>query len=255
MSLQASTPNISRPSLSFSPAPSAPSRGTCHLDALVPISIYSLLHIHNFRLETIRYLAGLRPFLRLPVSRLWSHPLSTPRGWKSRPDRGNHFAEPPEVQRIQNKIRSEVYCWQPQRQITISHEGLLLRGLVVVQADVTTGFALDLANVAKSPNTHSMAGSIGRIHIGKGVVRAVRAPAYPAEEEGRGQESAVHGLVDGACQVELVAEPVDIQERTRQLVQQEDWTIEVYEGPLRTTLARMPRHHTARHSHSPARIR
>ena len=63
-------------------------------------------------------------------------------------------------------------------------------------------------------------------------IAAVVAPDDATAEEGRSEECAVNSLVDRASQVELVAEPVDVQERARKLVQKEDRGIVVEERTL-----------------------
>jgi len=60
----------------------------------------------------------------------------------------------------------------------------------------------------------------------------VGAPAQAAEEEGEGEAGAVDGLVDGAGEVEFVAEPVDVEEGRGELVQEEDGGVVVEEGSL-----------------------
>lgn len=61
---------------------------------------------------------------------------------------------------------------------------------------------------------------------------AVVAPDEAAAEEGRGEESAVHSLVDRAGEVELVTEPVNVQEWARKLIQEEHRRIVVEERTL-----------------------
>jgi len=63
-------------------------------------------------------------------------------------------------------------------------------------------------------------------------VAAVVAPDNATAEEGRGEECAVDSLVDGAREVELVAEPVNVEERARKLVQKEHRGVVVEERAL-----------------------
>jgi len=70
------------------------------------------------------------------------------------------------------------------------------------------------------------------MHVAEDVVGAVKAPHDAAAEKGAGQDGAVDGLVDGAGEVELVAEPVDVEEGRGELIEQEDWAVEVEEGSL-----------------------
>ena len=81
-----------------------------------------------------------------------------------------------------------------------------------------------------------MARSVSRSNGGVEVLRAfvggVRAPADAAEEEGEREQGAVDGLVDGAGEVELVAEPVDVEEGGAELVEEEDGAVEVDEWSL-----------------------
>ena len=70
------------------------------------------------------------------------------------------------------------------------------------------------------------------VDIAEDQVAAVVAPDNATAEEGRSEECAVDSLVDGAGEVELVAEPVNVEERARKLVQKEDRSVVVEERAL-----------------------
>jgi hypothetical protein len=60
----------------------------------------------------------------------------------------------------------------------------------------------------------------------------VCAPDKTATEEGGEEENAVGELEVGTGLVELVEEPVDVEERGGELIEDESWTVEVDEGSL-----------------------
>lgn len=60
----------------------------------------------------------------------------------------------------------------------------------------------------------------------------VGAPNKAAGEEGEEEHDAIVELDFGASKVELVAKPMDIKEGGGELVEDEGWAIEVYEGSL-----------------------
>lgn len=60
----------------------------------------------------------------------------------------------------------------------------------------------------------------------------VGSPDEATAEEGRQQDDAVVPLVFGARQVQLVEEPVDVEEWGGELVEDERGTIEIEEGSL-----------------------
>lgn len=70
------------------------------------------------------------------------------------------------------------------------------------------------------------------VHVEEDVVAVVKTPDDPAAEESAGKECTVDGLVDGASEVELVAEPMDVEEGTAKLVKQEDRTVVVNKRSL-----------------------
>jgi hypothetical protein len=74
--------------------------------------------------------------------------------------------------------------------------------------------------------------SDGTVDIVEDQVAAVVAPDDAAAEEGRSEECAVDSLVDGTREVELVAEPVNVEERARKLVQKEHRGVVVEEWAL-----------------------
>ena len=60
----------------------------------------------------------------------------------------------------------------------------------------------------------------------------VRAPNETAAEEGAEEEDTVGELEAGTGFVELVEEPVDVEEGGGKFVEDEGWTVEVDEGSL-----------------------
>jgi hypothetical protein len=60
----------------------------------------------------------------------------------------------------------------------------------------------------------------------------VGAPGQAAAEEGSYEAESVDELVDGARQVQFVAEPVDVQERAGELEEDKDRRVVVDEGSL-----------------------
>lgn len=77
-----------------------------------------------------------------------------------------------------------------------------------------------------------MSGLDGCINVVENAKRAIEPPANTATEEGGGEKRAIDSLIDGPCEIKFVAEPVDVEERRGQLIEQKDWGVEVNEGPL-----------------------
>jgi len=70
----------------------------------------------------------------------------------------------------------------------------------------------------------------------RGDAQAVEgAPTEAAAEEGGEEDDAVEELDRGAREVQFVAEPVDIEEGGGELVEDEGWSVVVYEGSLSRT--------------------
>ena len=82
-----------------------------------------------------------------------------------------------------------------------------------------------------------MAGDAREVHGGPEVLvdaqGLVRAPEEAAAEEGGEQEDAVDELGHRAGHVEFVKEPVEVEERRRELVEDEGDGVEVDKWPLR----------------------
>jgi hypothetical protein len=70
------------------------------------------------------------------------------------------------------------------------------------------------------------------VDVGEDVDGGEVAPDDAAAEEGGCQKGAVDGLVDAAGELELVAEPVDVEEWGGELVEEEDGGVEIDEGSL-----------------------
>lgn len=67
----------------------------------------------------------------------------------------------------------------------------------------------------------------------------VGAPDEAAAEEGGEQDDAIIPLVFRAGQVQLVKEPVDVEKRGRELVENKCWAVKVKKGPLEDTTRTM----------------
>lgn len=70
------------------------------------------------------------------------------------------------------------------------------------------------------------------VHVEKDIIAVVETPDDPAAEESAGEECTVDGLVDGAGEIKLVAEPMDVKEGAAKLVKQEDRTVVIDERSL-----------------------
>lgn len=60
----------------------------------------------------------------------------------------------------------------------------------------------------------------------------IGAPEEATAEEGGEEEETVVPLRAGASHVEFVEEPVEVEKGGGELVEDEGWAVEVYEGPL-----------------------
>ena len=60
----------------------------------------------------------------------------------------------------------------------------------------------------------------------------VGAPDEAAGEEHEEEHDAVVPLVFGACEVDFVEEPVDVEKRGGEFVEDEGGAVEIHEGPL-----------------------
>lgn len=139
----------------------------------------------------------------------------------------DHLREPEEVEQVESDVGSQVRSTKPQREVSNFHEcgSLTVR---VAKISVVREF-IELVHVVLGC---SVSLSNCTVDIVEDQVAAVVAPDNATAEEGRSKECAVDGLVDGAGKVELVAEPVDIEERTRKLVQKEHRGVVVEERAL-----------------------
>lgn len=64
--------------------------------------------------------------------------------------------------------------------------------------------------------------------------RAICSPHETTGEEGDDEKASVDSLIDRTCETELVAEPVDVEEGSRQLMEQKNRAVEVNEWSLPT---------------------
>jgi hypothetical protein len=139
----------------------------------------------------------------------------------------DHLGEPEEVEQVESDVGSQVRSTQPQGQVADFHERGSLT-MHVVKISVVGEFS-ELVHVVLGCGV-----SLGNrtVDIAEDQVAAVVAPDNAAAEEGRSEECAVDSLVDGTGKVELVAEPVNVEERARKLVQKEDRGVVVEERAL-----------------------
>ena len=72
----------------------------------------------------------------------------------------------------------------------------------------------------------------GTQHVAEHGERRVRSPDEATAEEGGEEEDAVGELEVGAGPVELVEEPVDVEERGGKFVEDKGWSVKVDEGSL-----------------------
>jgi hypothetical protein len=172
-------------------------------------------------LQRLRWL-----FLRVVVD-LLPGALGSVRRREASADCLDHLREPEQVEQVKSDVGGQVRSTEPEWQIANFHEcsGLAMRvGKISMMRD-----RIELVHVVFRRGV-----SLGdcAIDVIEDQVAAVVAPEDTTTEEGRGEERAVDSLVDRAGEVELVAEPVDVQERTRKLVKKEHWRIVVEERTL-----------------------
>lgn len=142
-------------------------------------------------------------------------------------NRLDHLREPEEVEQVESNVGSQVRSTEPQRQVADFHER---SGLTLWMAKISVvGELSELVHVVLRCGVSL---SDGTVDIVEDQVAAVVAPDNATAEERRGEECSVDSLVDGTCEVELVAEPVNVQERARKLVQKEHRGVVVEEWAL-----------------------
>jgi hypothetical protein len=149
------------------------------------------------------------------------------RRWEAGADCLDHLGEPEEVEQVERDVRRQVRGTEPERQVAGLHEGGGLAKWVVEVAMVR-----ELGHLVHEVLRCGVALVDSPVDVVEDQYTAVVTPNNATAEEGRGEERAVDSLVDGTGQVELVAEPVDVQKRTRKLVQEEDGRIVVEERAL-----------------------
>lgn len=116
---------------------------------------------------------------------------------------------------MQDKVGAEISDSQPERNDA------------TVFANEAEHFVIRVADSILQATGH-----VSAVNVRKDDDRVVGAPDETAEKEGAEQEDAVVELEAGSGEVELVAEPVDIQEWRGKLVQDECWRVEVDEWSL-----------------------
>lgn len=175
------------------------------------------------------------PLLRLVVH-LLRLSLGSKRRSESTPNRLHHLSKPPDIQAVQHDIRSQVDRSQPQwDEPLLSRERESLTLLIVVyRQQIFRGVARHgyVGKVVRFRQRSGVAAEDTLVDVLEDVDGGDVAPDDAAGEEGEGQEGAVDGLVDAAGELELVAEPVDVEKGRGELVEEEDWCVEVDEGSL-----------------------
>jgi hypothetical protein len=158
---------------------------------------------------------------------LLSRTLSSVRWREASADCLDHLREPEQVEQVKGDIGGQVRSTEPQWQIADFHE--------------CSGLAMRMGNISMMRDRIELVHEVFRCGVSLGdcavdvvenQIAAVVAPKDATAEEGRGEKCAVDSLVDGASEVELITEPVDVQERARELVEKEHWRIVVKERTL-----------------------
>ena len=171
--------------------------------------------------------------LRLVVDFLRPNTLSAPGRIEARADRFDHLAKPVDVQAVEDEVGAQGDAREPKRDITI----------LVECSDLATRISTDGQHLL---HTHGGSGSfqtyttvvvhvtvlIEVVEIAEDDDGVPDAPDETAAEEDEDEAGAVDGLVDGAGEVEFVAEPVDVEEGAAEFVEEEDGGGEVDVWPL-----------------------
>lgn len=156
-----------------------------------------------------------------------------PQWWvEASTNRFDHLAEPEDVERVEDDVGGEVDDGDPERKVLLLVEGFRLRLRIL-----TDGEQFSRAQRVELPAWYAgcevgVSVTYDPIHIAEDPDGRVDAPDETAAEEGAHEKRAVDGLIDATRQVQFVAEPVDVEERTAELVKQEDWGREVDEWTL-----------------------
>jgi hypothetical protein len=183
---------------------------------------------------------------------------------KSFPNSLDHLTEPVKVQRVENQITSEVDKGQPKRDGLCGGRSKLhdlglgsnARGFAEAQLAVAghkdgrmwrfSDLSQDRARL--KVQMHSVP------HVLVDPERLVCAPYQAAAKEDAQQDDAVVPLQFSSRHVELVAKPVDVEERGGQLVENEDWAVVIAEWSLDPPVSvRMPYSSEGENVQSPKR--
>ena len=157
----------------------------------------------------------LRTLLRLHAQLL---PLHRPEPLLHRLD---HLPEPVEVQRVQHHVAAQIRARQPD-----GHDAVALE-----TQDLAAG--IDVRSGGRVCEDGEGAGGLDSgPYVLVDADGLVGAPDEAAGEEGGEEDEPVIELDAGACQVELVAEPVDVEEGGGELVEDEGGGIEIDKGAL-----------------------
>jgi hypothetical protein len=174
-------------------------------------------------LDTIR-LALNGGNLRLGSSLLALDRNSTLGRLKPLPHRADHLEEPIPIERVQGEVAGEVNQGQPDR-----HGG----GVAGEEHEVDVRVGRVGGRRERGVNVFLGGRAVDRVpHVDVDDGRLVGTPDQAAEEEGDEQGDAVVQLGLGARHVELVEEPVDVEEGSGELVEDEDGGVEVEVGAL-----------------------
>ena len=169
---------------------------------------------------------------RLVVNFVRSHALGS-QGWiEAGADGFDHLAEPEDIEAVEHDVGNEVDERNPEGNVLFRIKGCHLSLRVARHIE-----QLLCCQSVQCPARYAglevrVPVPIGPVHVAEDPDGAVDAPDQAAAEECDDEEDAVDGLVDGAGEFELVAEPVDVEEGAAQLVEEEDGGGEVDEGAL-----------------------
>lgn len=141
------------------------------------------------------------------------------------PHRLDHLRKPVEIQQAQRRIANQINANQPKRQLA---ESAVSRHAGRERGRVPAAFTLEHGRCQRARG----GGGQRRIDVRVDEDGLVCAPHDAAAEEGHEQGDAVVELGLGAGKIQLVAEPMDVQEGGGELVEDEGEAVVVSEGPL-----------------------
>jgi hypothetical protein len=151
-------------------------------------------------------------------------------GIESFPKRCDHLVEPVKVQHVESQIGRHVAEGKPQRHLLLArklhdlslrHQNFFYSRRVDGCGVITTG------QVVRNTSAHESS-----VDIVSHSTRLPGAPDQTATEEGTEKKNAVDKLSSTTGHSQLVEEPVEIEERRGELVENERWPVVVHEWSL-----------------------